>query len=837
MSTFKIAGSYDTETCNIDIMDEGRVLHRAYPVLYILEDLRGVDLASYEPDDAAVTFCRRSAEFLQVLQEYVAWGQENEIVPVICAYNLMFDLQSILFELRKTYEMHINAQSATNAYTLDLLEGDKVILRFWDCYHLEMNGLAAMGRTCGVTKAVGDWDYSKIRTQETVLTVEELHYASYDVHVIPAYLRYLLEAHSEWLEPWMFGNMVLTKTSLVRQMAKHVIGKLRVRNRKGSSFTLSRMFELTCQQELPKTLRSHLTRTACFRGGLTFTAALSASRPMRHVLSVDVTSMHHTFICGAKTPVRFEPMDDMPNIMHKVLEIVGSTTLERVLEGYEQPFLHAFHAQVKINNIRLKKGSCFELWGIGLLAMDKFRKVINSEIENMRNEDADNQARAAGFVDFAIDPTFAFGKLMSARNCSVFVSEVEWWCINQVYDFDSFEVLTSESTMKFIIPPDYVTLQSCMLFERKSDAKYIAANYLQGEPYPGTIPASIPDGIADGLRKGELTEQFFASWYQSTVKGMFNAIYGTQAQNVFKPDYEITESCDIRINEQTRVRSDEELLVRYPKHPKVLYTYGMRIVGRSRMHLIIAMRLLFDAFGPRILVTGGDTDSLKMACAEDLTEAEIMRALQPLHRSTTKAIKATLRRVRTLFPHLASNLQGVGTFDIEPASKTQVQYEWHLEAWNKARISVLGNHVHLTCAGVSRPANQYNLVQWCEDLLKNGASPETEMINALGYNTTLSHDICHALEHYQPHYKDRLLMQVTDYTGSTTTIDEYQAIALYPTSRVLGDTTKQANWLNVKYLARTYRFKPNTDERLITTDGTKPLMYLDTGADLIEVQL
>ena len=837
MASYAIAGSYDTETCNIDIRDMDRLLHRAYPVLYILEDLRGVDLTTYEPDDGAVTFCRRSEEFLDVLEDYVAWGKEHDVVPVICAYNLMFDLQSVLFELRQRYEMSINAQSATNAYTLDLLEDERPVLRFWDCYHLEMNGLAAMGRTCGVAKATGDWDYGLTRTQDTPLTDEELHYATYDVHVIPAYLRYLLEAHAEWIEPWMFGNMVLTKTSLVRQMAKHVIGKLRVSNRKGSSFTLARMFELTCHQELPKTLESHLVRLACFRGGLTFTSALAASRPMRHVISLDVTSMHHTFICGAKTPVRFVCMDDELEILHKVLKIVGGTTRERVLGQYEQPFLHAFHAQVKIDNLRVKEGSCFELWGIGLLAMDKFRKVIRTDRENLRNEDADNQARAGGFVDFALDPTFAFGKLMSARSCTVFVNEIEWWCINQVYDFDGFEVVRGESTMKFITPPDYVTLQSCMLFERKSDAKYIAANYLQGEPYPGTIPATIPEGIAEGLRKGEISEQFFASWYQSTVKGMFNAIYGTQAQNVFKPDYEVPESCDIRIDTETRIYTDEELLTRYPKHPKVLYTYGMRIVGRSRMHLLIAMQMLFDQLGPRILVTGGDTDSLKIACADDVSEVDIIAALQPFHDATTAAIDATLRRVRYLFPELASDLKRVGTFDIEPASKESTFYDWHLEAWNKARISILGDHVHLTCAGVSRPAGKYNLVRWCEDLLRNGTSPELVMTNALGYNTTLAHDVCHALEHYQPHYSDRMLMQVTDYLGNTTIVDEYQAIALYPTSRTLGDTTKQANFLNVRYLAQTYRFKPNVQERLITTDGSRPLMYVDTGAELEEVQL
>ena len=69
-----------------------------------------------------------------------------------------------------------------------------------------------MGRTCGLAKALGDWDYNLTRTPETPLTADEMHYAARDVQVIPAYLRYLIEAN-EWLEPDMLASTVLTKTS------------------------------------------------------------------------------------------------------------------------------------------------------------------------------------------------------------------------------------------------------------------------------------------------------------------------------------------------------------------------------------------------------------------------------------------------------------------------------------------------------------------------------------------------------------------------------------------------------------------------------------------------
>lgn len=84
-----------------------------------------------------------------------------------------------------------------------------------------------MGETCGLPKAVGDWDYSLVRTPETPLTEEEMFYARRDVQVIPQYLQWLLRAN-HWLTPDMLGCRVLTKTSLVRQMARREIGGRRV---------------------------------------------------------------------------------------------------------------------------------------------------------------------------------------------------------------------------------------------------------------------------------------------------------------------------------------------------------------------------------------------------------------------------------------------------------------------------------------------------------------------------------------------------------------------------------------------------------------------------------
>ena len=241
-----VCAIFDTETTNIGKGSDTR----AICILYIFNDVRLKNLRNYTIDkDDNVYFYRTDKEALNFIDELVEFGLKADIIPVICAYNLMFDMQTLMFNLNLKYEMDANAQSSTNVYTLDLKLNDGIVLILWDTYHLEMRGLAAMGETCGLPKAKGDWDYSLIRTNKTPLTDEELFYAKRDVQVIPAYLRYLLEAN-EWLQPEDFGRRVLTKTSLVRQMAQKRIGQTRVKKRNGKEMTLLWMFERTCKQQL-----------------------------------------------------------------------------------------------------------------------------------------------------------------------------------------------------------------------------------------------------------------------------------------------------------------------------------------------------------------------------------------------------------------------------------------------------------------------------------------------------------------------------------------------------------------------------------------------------------
>lgn len=820
---FRLAAIFDTETSNISHGAETR----AYPILYIFNDLRDTSLTAYDPTSDDVRFYRHVDEALAYIDDLIAYGSEHDYVPVIAAYNLMFDMQTLMLALSRTYTISVNAQTATSVYTLDLYVDGNAVCRFWDTFYLEMGGLRAMGETCGLPKAVGDWDYTLVRTPETPLTDDELFYARRDVQVIPQYLQWLLHAN-HWLTSDMLGSRVLTKTSLVRQMARREIGGRRVTLQGGKKITLQRAFEMTCNQEFPKNYESYALRKACFRGGLTFTSAQTANVVVDNVASLDVTSMHHAFINGRRLPVKFAPTP--PELLQIACERIAATSLDDVLSHYDDPFRTGLHVAVRFNGLRLRKDTCFAAWGIAICPRSKFVRTLHADTDYSNNDRAktqDNSIRARGYVDSAVNPVYAFGKLYSADECVLHVNEIELWDVVQVYAYDGMCVLYGESTTKTITPPDYVTLQSNMLFARKTDVKNLIKGYTEGTPYAGDIPDSIPEGIAHDAKTGELSMKFLQSYYGSTVKGQFNGIYGTQAQDVMKADYCVTETGELEVD-KTTVCTPESFAEKRPKTPRVLYTYGMRIVAGSRMHLLIAMMLIYRYFGDRVTVTGGDTDSLKIRCDGDVSDADLLDCLQPLHHAIETAIDKTMRRVRVTAPDMTSALEHVGKFEVEDCGGSS-RYVEHVELWNKARVSIdAGGRVHVTCAGLPRPADVYTIEDFLRDLVTNGHSFGDVVSLALGYDVLVDYEICHTLQRNRPHACDRYIGDVTDYLGETAHVDTPEAVGLYPSGRWLGESDKQANMENITYLRSMYnRYVNTTPRELVLRDGIPRIVSMD----------
>jgi hypothetical protein len=134
----------------------------------------------------------------------------------------------------------------------------------------------------------------------------------------------------------------------------------------------------------------------------------------------------------------------------------------------------------------MKKGSCFEKWGIALESTAKFKGEIHEGTDIGLDAKAvaqENLVRAMGWHDEYKNATFAFGKLYAADAVIMHFTELELWCFSRVYDFDSFECEFCEWTNVWKRPPDFVTLQSNILYEMKNAAKFIVRYAVEGEEY------------------------------------------------------------------------------------------------------------------------------------------------------------------------------------------------------------------------------------------------------------------------------------------------------------------------------------------------------------------
>ena len=236
------------------------------------------------------------------------------------------------------------------------------------------------------------------------------------------------------------------------------------------------------------------------------------------------------------------------------------------------------------------------------------------------------------------------------------------------------------------------------------------------------------------------------------------------------------------------------------------------------MHMVISMELLYRGLGDRAKVLGGDTDSMKVSCEKYVTDDALSEALQPIADASKNAIDRTMRRIRKNWPDKASTLKGIGAFDVENRG---AHYDYHIELWNKCRVSWDGEKAHVTCAGVRRPIGEINIETVITSLINAGYPIEDVLQEAIGYNVFIESSVSHALEKHQPKAIDVFDESVTDARGDTRRVASHQSPALYPAGRWLGETLKATNASSVKYLERKYGRYVDTAARFIGTDGKK----------------
>ena len=727
---FRVVGSLDTETTST-----GKGSFVCLLQLRTWKTLKG----------------KGTTQFFNTPEELVAaLPMGGDPTPIIAVYNLQFDFVSIEpVLLEKGFELSSFGPN-TNPFYIDILKDSEIVLRFWEVSRLCPQGLAVMGELAGLPKLNGEWDYSKYREPGDTLSEEEKAYATRDTEVIQEYLKYLLRANN-FIKESDLGTRLLTQTGLVRLFGERVVGRKELRQ-----------FRAAAAQEEPEDEESYRLRKACFRAGLTFTGGANAGKVFTKVTSIDTVSMHHSFILGRLVPRGFHKAE--PAILGRALETIFETPVDEVLANYERPFGTALHVKVRFKGLKVKENSVFETQGIATLARGKFaHQVIYDWEDGDSSQNAENRNRAKGYLDSGSGLRFEFGKLVSAQEATLFLTELEAWILAQVYEWKEFEVLGGDLTTRFQVPPTYILKLDEHLYNNKSSMKA----FLKGNE-----EAAVPQAIKEAPRSVQ------EGYYRATSKGMFNAVFGMTAMDSHKYELEFSKS----------------------KNPSSWYSFGMRIAGGSRVHMVIAMLLLNEMFHGNFSILGGDTDSIKIS---GLTTDQIQEALQPLHDAITRAINITLTEAGVE----PEQFQGIGTFESEGTA------ELELEVFNKNRLAWNGTSFELTAAGIPTPPNRPNLESALTALAKV-YGPKAVMEKIYGPNLEVDASLSCFLFPVRP---------------STRSVSGFAAAtSLIPTNRLLGDLyspemASVRNCLPKTYSPRTISLEG--DQVTVRDSFTQDLLY------------
>lgn len=788
---YRVIGAYDSETANI--VSKGAIY--AYPVTHQL-GLIDCPIEDINPENVEqhciITIDRHAVDLYTRLDDIA--GSQLPYVPVILCHNLSFDMYGLAPYL-DGHDCKVLAKSQRKPITFTVLDdAGKPALVIWDTLVFSQQSLERMGNDCGYHKAIGQWDYNLLRTPETPLSDDEVEYAKADIYTLLVWVSWWLKRNPD-ITPEMLGLNVVTKTGVVRMKRKQRFAKLG----KGRANVGSRWLYMN-RKEAPASDDELFTMQAATRGGLVFCASAFASIPfeLQHtgqcIAAYDATSQHPAQMVSHRYPVQFHQTS--AEVLELAFTVISRVPLSRILSNWSKPFVKAVYAAYTFEHLRPRQGSLYERWGIFPLASARFKSYANAELDedNGDMQAQDDKRREMGYADYADNPVFAFGKLVSADRCTVYLTELAIWEISRCYEWDSLKAEHGYITGRFARPTDLSIISVMQFYKAKNAFKDARREYLRtGSIANGSAlrALGVADSVVSDMEKGLLsTTDLDATYLQ--LKADLNALYGIECSNEYRRDTVLTSSGITYTGEMG--------ICNAPKNPKAWYQFGQRIVGWSRISQVCVIELL----APYVHgVINGDTDSIKVLVDESkLPNVDIQ--LGKLAHAIDNGKFDNCARVYKAYPALYDKLQGIGHYVREFTA-----YEF-CAAWNKAYCEIENGHFTFTLAGLptadiyKKDGEELKLFAqrlngFADALHANGASFGDICDTLLSYNATYTHQITGLNARKFPEWADLVNEWVTDYQGNTAHVIEPHALALYPMPKTIGSFTFRENRDNYRY--------------------------------------
>lgn len=494
-----------------------------------------------------------------------------------------------------------------------------------------------------------------------------------------------------------------------------------------------------------------------YSGGYTHANAFYTFVPLQDIISVDITSSYPDSMVHRYYPFNFHSCAEGVDVLQWFRFIVRQNNdLDYVQSHYIKPFKYGFFATVTLSDVKLKKYNRTEIPYISV------SKIINETFRAV----SDN------------------GRLVSADNIIIALTHIDYFLIQQFYDFELVAVddlfytsqfrALSNFTLKCV---NYYADNKSVLKSLSKKSKLEKSDFFCKRTEQYIFDDDIIKNIIKLPKKQRSAE---LDILLQSAKVHLNAQYGISVQRLFQETYQyIAESDEYIKVYDTELKRDlyrnfeEGLFI--PLYSKLnLFTYALFILLNSSADLIYS-----------------DTDSWKIKGDID-TIISLTEAYNNNHNEMTDS----------------NQLYNIGQFDMETV------YDYFICGGCKKYISLKDGIVTGTIAGVPKIPTSEALTE-----LYHTCGNDFSFLCDIAFkpNTLLSSSVTHKLS--SKYHTDSFSGIVIDENGLSNYIQFNNMVELVDTDYFLLNTNTPSNFTYLKYLEYKQKRHINIKPTVLYSEG------------------
>lgn len=371
--------NYNTDTCNDITITLDTETSKKHPDLYeYIPHKNGEVEKVYKPDhnhvviwtltirmfdlDIATLYGRKPSECVSCIKTIMEHLKGR--FTHIYVHHLGYDWTYLRRFFFKEFRFPIEQLNVKSHYPIQIKFENGLILK--DSLILAQRGLERWAKDMQVLaqKAVGDWDYNKLRNQDTPISVNEIHYAEFDTLSQAQCIDKLRLQLGKWI-----GNMPFTSTGILREVVK----------KEGSKNHAKKLYnKLLVSFDLYEKL------VTMFHGGYVHGNRhyIGSNRIFGLIQGYDFASSYPFIELTHKFPItKFKPLNKEVDV-------------DYILRNAEN---HAFIFRLVLGNVKLKD----EMFPMPVLQFSKC-KTLNDVTDNGRILAADAVALYTNEVDLSV---------------------------------------------------------------------------------------------------------------------------------------------------------------------------------------------------------------------------------------------------------------------------------------------------------------------------------------------------------------------------------------------------------------------------------------------------